>query len=276
MYKKIMVLLAVSVLLLPYPTWASGGSGSRGYTTTQIFSTVGSSYEYNAGEPSPCGVTVTATEWYAYQQHTTGILEMNTFGSTCDTVLGVYIGPGDSFATLTNVGCNDNFDTNLTSKVVIVGTPGTIYWIQACKKAGSGTKINLNRRWIPTLFTGDSDSVTLATNVIQVAATNSPKPCNITCTYEYWARIDVMASGTLTVDTVGSATGFNTVLALYTGTEPLDFSTLVPLNCNDDYAGLGTKSRVAVSVTGGTTLWAQVGGKSGTKGTAKVNYSLTP
>lgn len=106
----------------------SGGSGSRGYTTTQIFSTVGSTAD--PGEPNHCGVAAGKSEWYAYQAETDGTLRIDTEGSSFDTVLAVYIGPGDSYSTLTNVACDNNSGSNgLTSKVIFQATSNTIYWI---------------------------------------------------------------------------------------------------------------------------------------------------
>jgi hypothetical protein len=226
------------------------------------------------GEPLPCGVTSCCTEWYAFQPTTPGPVEFNTIGSTCDTVLAVYIGPGDDFATLTNLYCNDDDGTNLTSKVEFQGTEGTIYWIQVGKKGGAGTKIQANMLWVPNLYANDSGAMTSLTNVIEIAEAAAPKPCNITCTYVYWYRFEVKAPGTLTVDTVGSS--FNTVLGLYSSlTTNLVYTYLTSLGCNDDFAG-GTKSRVIVPVAANTTVWAQVGGKNTARGTCKVNFSLQP
>ena len=106
----------------------SGGSGSRGYTTTQIFSTAGASTD--PGEPVHCGVGAGKSEWYAYQAEAHGTLRIDTDGSSFNTVLAVYIGPGDSYATLTNVACDNNSGSNgLTSKVIFTATSNTIYWI---------------------------------------------------------------------------------------------------------------------------------------------------
>ena len=45
-------------------------------------------------------------------------------------MLAVYIGPGNSYVTLTNVASDNNSGSNgLTSKVSLPATLGTIYWI---------------------------------------------------------------------------------------------------------------------------------------------------
>ena len=122
----------------------SGGSGSHGYTTTQIFSTIGSGFD--PGEPYHCGVTNGGhSEWFAYQAEADGTLRIDTDGSSFDTVLAVYIGPGDSYTTLTNVACDRNSGSNgLTSKVIFTATQGTIYWIAVDGENNSSGTVHLN------------------------------------------------------------------------------------------------------------------------------------
>jgi hypothetical protein len=112
------------------------GSGSHGYSGTQIFSTIGATAE--PGEPNHCGLAAGKSEWFAYQAETNGTLRIDTDGSNFDTILAVYIGPGDSFATLTNIACDDNSGSNgLTSKVTFQATSNTIYWIAVDGRIGS-------------------------------------------------------------------------------------------------------------------------------------------
>jgi hypothetical protein len=107
---------------------AKSGSVSHGYTTTQTFSTVGGSKD--PGEPDHCGETGGASQWYSWQTPTNGTVVITTDGSNFDTVLAVYIGPGDSYATLTNIACDNNSGANgLTSRVSFKTKPGTTYYI---------------------------------------------------------------------------------------------------------------------------------------------------
>ena len=120
-----------------------GGSGNHGYTTTQIFSTSGA--DADPGEPVHCGVGGGHSEWFTYQAEADGTLRINTDGSNFDTVLAVYIGPGNSYATLTNVACDNNSGSNgLTSKVVFSVTQGTIYWIAVDGVGSSVGTVHLN------------------------------------------------------------------------------------------------------------------------------------
>jgi hypothetical protein len=112
------------------------GSGAHGYSGSQIFSTIGSTSD--PGEPNHCGLAAGFSEWFAYQAETNGMLRIDTEGSSFDTILAVYIGPGDSFTTLTNVACDDNSGSNgITSKVMFQATSNTIYWIAVDGKIGS-------------------------------------------------------------------------------------------------------------------------------------------
>jgi uncharacterized repeat protein (TIGR03803 family) len=79
-----------------------GGGDTRGFSVSQTFSTVGATGE--PGEPSIDGQIGGAPVWYTYVTPTNGAMVVNTAGSTFNTMLAVFIGPGDSFATLINLG----------------------------------------------------------------------------------------------------------------------------------------------------------------------------
>jgi len=121
----------------------SSGATARGFSGTQIFSTVGSTRD--AGEPLHCGIAGGASEWFAWQCPTNGTAVINTDGSSYDTVLAVYIGPGDSYSTLTNVACDNNSGTNgRTSRVTFAATSGTIYFIAVDGVNGASGTVRLN------------------------------------------------------------------------------------------------------------------------------------
>jgi hypothetical protein len=106
-----------------------GGSVARGYTGTQIFSTAGSTRE--AGEPTHCGVALAgASQWFTYLAEANGQLTIDTDGSDFDTVLAVYTGTGDDFASLTNIACDNNSGADgRDSRVSFPATAGTLYFI---------------------------------------------------------------------------------------------------------------------------------------------------
>ncbi len=85
-----------------------GGGDTRGFSVAQTFSTVGATGE--PGEPSVAGQIGGSPVWYTYVTPTNGAMLIDTTGSSFNTLLGVYVGPGNSFATLTNIGAG--FTTN--------------------------------------------------------------------------------------------------------------------------------------------------------------------
>jgi hypothetical protein len=111
------------------PGKKSGGKSiAHGYSGTQIFSTIGSTKEI--GEPNHCDVPGGASEWFAYQADFNGMLYIDTDGSNFDTVLAVYTGPGDDFATLVSAACDNNSGLDgKDSRVSFLANAGTIYWI---------------------------------------------------------------------------------------------------------------------------------------------------
>ncbi len=78
------------------------GGDTRGYSVAQTFSTVGAAGE--PGEPSIDGQIGGAPVWFTYVTPTNGAMLIDTTGSSFNTLLGVFIGPGNSFATLTGIG----------------------------------------------------------------------------------------------------------------------------------------------------------------------------
>jgi hypothetical protein len=158
---------------------ALSGTVSHGYTGSQTFSTVGATKD--PGEPNHCGVVGGASEWYAWQPPTNGTAVVTTDGSTFDTVLAIYIGPGNSYSTLTNVTCdNDSGADGKTSRVTFTARAGTIYYIAVDGvNAASGTvKLSYTVGAAPQIVTQpQSKTVVLGKPAtLSVGATAFPAP----------------------------------------------------------------------------------------------------
>ena len=124
---------------------SSGGGDSRGYSVSQVFSTVGASKE--PGEPNHCGQAGGASSWFVYTAPSSGTLDLNTAGSTFNTILAVYTGPGTDFASLVPQGCG--FVTNYLKQgqpnVVLPGVkPGTRYYIAVDGYQGARGTVQLH------------------------------------------------------------------------------------------------------------------------------------
>ena len=116
---------------------------SRGYTGTQVFSTFGG--DKDQGEPNHCGEPGGASSWFFYKAPRSGVMIIDTRGSSFDTVLAVYIGPGNSFSTLTNVACNnDNSPEESWSQVILDVTAETMYYIAVDGVRGASGTVKLN------------------------------------------------------------------------------------------------------------------------------------
>lgn len=70
-----------------------------------------------------------ATSWYTFTALSNGTANVDTSGSSYDTVLSVYT--GSALNALTVVGCDDDSGTGLTSFVSFTATSGTLYYVQA-------------------------------------------------------------------------------------------------------------------------------------------------
>lgn len=116
---------------------------TRGYTGTQVFSTVGGNKDPN--EPNHCGEPGGASSWFFCQAPRSGTMVVDTAGSSFDTVLAVYIGPGNSYSTLTNVDCNNNAGPGTNwSRVVFNVTSNTMYYIAVDGVGGASGTVKLN------------------------------------------------------------------------------------------------------------------------------------
>ncbi len=143
----------------------NGGGDTRGYSSSQTFSTAGAGQE--PGEPSICGQIGGNSAWYAYVAPTSGSLLIDTTGSSFNTMLGVYSGPGNSFATLTNEGCGftTNFILNGQPAVYVAHVvAGQTNYIQVDGYRGASGVVHLNvHLGAPvSIFLPPSDQVAVA------------------------------------------------------------------------------------------------------------------
>jgi hypothetical protein len=83
------------------------------------------------GEPYPCSIYGANTSWYGVQADTNGTIYIGTDGSNFDTLVAAYIGPGNSYSTLTNVACDNNSGLDgFDSRINFPAEAGKIYFVQ--------------------------------------------------------------------------------------------------------------------------------------------------
>lgn len=102
--------------------------------TVDVLATYGATRE--PGEPSHADLDGAGSVWYSWTAPSTGVAEINTFGSGFDTVLAVYT--GSSLSTLSEVAANDVGDPVLGgfSRVVFPVVEGQSYRVAVDGREG--------------------------------------------------------------------------------------------------------------------------------------------
>ena len=233
------------------------------------------------GEPM-CDL-IANTVWYRYTPTGNVTLNVNTTGSDFDTVLAVFKGPDSSptFGALTLIGCNDDVSPpGIDSQVVFAATAGTTYYFQAGGVAGGSGSLTFNLS-VSAVTPPANDNFFSAVTAAPLPYANSrstagaalepaeQRPCGGQLGATVWYTHTPSASGTLTATTAGS--GFDTVLAVYTGSS---LATLTMLSCDDD-GGPGKTSQLTLTPSG-TTYYFQVGGFDNATGSLTFNLSFVP
>lgn len=116
---------------------------ARGFTGSQVFSTVG--LVRDESEPAHCNASGGASAWSLYEAPANGSLLVTTDGSFFDTVVAVYSGSGDDFASMVLLGCDDNGGTDAQdSRIVVPVTQGGLYFIVVDGVNGASGVAQLN------------------------------------------------------------------------------------------------------------------------------------
>ena len=209
------------------PDDAGGDTG--GFTLSQSFSTMSATKE--EGEPNHAGQPGGASYWYSYTAPGSGSLRFDTIGSTFNTILAIYTGPGNSFSTLTNVGAA--YTTNYVQQgqpVVVVTNviARTKYFIAIDGYLGASGAARLN-----VILTNAIGVLVTLTNTQPVVSISTPKNNYLT------TSSNITFKGT--VRGVGSAIqGLTSVQLILNGNTPVS-ATL----------GTPTVSPVLIRVNGG-------------------------
>ena len=126
----------------------SGGGDTRGFSVSQVFSTVGATKE--VGEPDHDGQAGGASQWFVYTAPAKGTLRVSTAGSSYNSILAIYTNTGSaaSFASLKAVGGDyvTNFQTQPGHPTVYLSNAvsGTKYYIAVDGYNGASGTVQLN------------------------------------------------------------------------------------------------------------------------------------
>jgi hypothetical protein len=251
------------------------------------------------GSDPTCVVTPVTTVWFQFTPSSTALYEVNTCGSSFDTVLSVHTAPS-SCGPYTQQACDDDSGSSgpcpftLQSRVQFCGTSGVPYYIMVTGfggafGAGSLTITNLGACPTPPANDNCSGATVLpgagpfpisgTENNIDLATTEAADPLQ-SCSFggasqdqhSVWFRWTPTSSFQVLADTCGS--NFDTVLSAYTGT----CGSFNEIACNDDGASPNCantlQSGISWAATAGTTYYIEATQWVGATG-AGLNMTFT-
>ncbi|MBY6243811.1 S8 family serine peptidase [Methylosinus sp. Sm6] len=254
-----------SALVIPAHAWRYTTDGAN----------VGATLE--TGEPSHVGTTAARSVWWKWTPNVAGPVTIDTLGSGFDTVVAVYRGATSVTSRGTVVATNDNISSTVKqSRVTFNALAGQTYHIVvAGKRATEECSITLNVSR-PPLNNNFAQATVVKLPVateVGVAGSNdgatkeTGEPSlngDAANTSTVWFRFTAPETGVLYLDTSGSPTLTDTVLAVYKGAA-LDALTLVAVN-DDIVQGVNTASRLNFGATAGATYYVQLSGWHGAQG----------
>jgi hypothetical protein len=207
------------------------GGDTGGFTLSQSFNTTGATKE--EGEPNHAGQPGGASYWYSYTAPAGSLVQFDTKGSSFNTILAVYTGPGDSFQTLVNVGAA--YTTNYLQQgqpIVLVSnlTAVTKYYIAIDGYLGASGAAKLN------IVLNQVTNITAAPGAL--ALTNNKAVLAISFPGNNYLTTD---SNLLVRGTVRGLAGVQ---------EPLASYVQLAVNTNSFHAALDATNFAAVLVTG--------------------------
>ncbi len=239
-------------------------------------STAGATKE--AGEADHAGVKGGHSVWFTWRAQANGVAKLYTHGSSFDTVMAVYSGNNLKVALYSN----DDANGKKTSAVTFAVKKGEDYKIAVDGKNGEVGAVSIHADLPPPnddfanrqLMTGSS-VITKVSNWGSSAEVDEPTPfpSENPPLRSLWYTWKAPSSGTYVIDTNwgGYETKFDTVLAVYTGTQ---LNNLAMIAANDDIgrvkvSGVWTydnQSRVTISAVAGTTYSIAIDGYGGGQG----------
>ncbi|MBI5866418.1 MAG: hypothetical protein HZB38_18260 [Planctomycetes bacterium] len=245
------------------------------------FSTVGASTD-GPDECLEAGYTqIDSDIWYVLSAPCTATMTVNTCGSGFDTKVAVYSGancPGVTSA----IACNDDSAAcgsgSLQSSVSFAATAGNIYLIRVGGyqgATGAGTLTIAGCAPQPPANDACGNAIWIAAGVplngtTTLATNDGTANCGAsTASPDVWYRYRPTANATITAETCGSTSSYDTVLSSYTGT----CGALAQIACNDDTSGCGLLSRITWAGTAGVTYYIRVSGYSGASGNFRLSVT---
>jgi len=223
------------------------------------------------GEPDHGGNSGGRSVWWTWTPVAACSAQIDTIGSSFDTLLGVYT--GGNVSSLTTVASDDDSGGGLASKVTFAAAASTAYQIAVDGYGGGYGGITLhvtvtapaNDRFDSRAGIPGGGGTVAATNLGATKDPGEPNHAGNAGGKSVWWTWTAAVSGSAQIDTIGS--DFNTLLGIYTGGS---VSSLTVVASNDDSEG-GPTSKVTFAAAAGTTYQIAVDGSGGASGTITLH-----
>ena len=194
------------------PSHKLGGTVARGYSGAQTFNSVGAGKDPD--EPNHCGIVGGNSVWYAIQATNDGTMYLDTDGSSFNTLLAAYIGPGVDFLTLTNVACDNNSGLDgLDSRTSFAATSNTIYYVAVDGVAGASGTVKFHYHLVRPLILTNLVYSAAASGSFTMKVITTPALTNVihyrtNMTSTNWVAVltNTSASGTFNYTNTGIGT----------------------------------------------------------------------
>ena len=222
------------------------------------------------GEPAHAGSPAARSLWWTWTAPVSGMVTVNTVGSSFDTVLAVYT--GSVVTNLAAIASNDDAGGQRTSLLTFNASAGVAYQLAVDGFGGAVGNVVLNLsvagggaapgndNFANALALAGANVATAGRNLGATAQAGEPAHAGSAAARSVWWAWTAPAAGVVIASTAGS--DFDTVLAVYTGT---DVAALTPVASDDQSGGTNT-SRLTFTASAGTIYRIAVDGYLGAVG----------
>ncbi|NEP86734.1 MAG: S8 family serine peptidase [Okeania sp. SIO2C2] len=224
-----------------------------------------------ADEPFHVGNNGGSSIWWNWTAPSSGLVDINTFGSNFDTLLAAYT--GSSLLELTEVASNDDTGSGTQSQVLFEVEAGTNYKIAVDGFDGEAGDVELALSLQRDLLANDNFANRISLNDTDIftgrneGATSEPgEPDHARNDggASLWWTYTAPESGTVTINTYGS--DFDTILAAYTGSTLSELTEVASNDDSNDGEGFSIQSEIIFDVVAGETYNIAVDGFNGAVG----------
>ena len=241
---------------------------------TLLGTNVGATAE--AGEPDHAGATGGTSLWWVWTAPSNVAVALDTFGSDFDTLLAVYVGPDVS--NLAAVVSNDQAGGD-QSRVTFDAVSGTVYRIAVDGYGGATGAISLTlAKRFPPPNDAFANAITIpgcetvrGTNMDATVEAGEPHHAGATGGASLWWVWTASSNATVDLDTLDS--NFDTLLAVYVGSE---LTNLTEVASNDDVSEYISQSQLRFDAVSGTVYRIVVDGPPGEVGEAVLRLGCRP